>query len=142
MTNQEIITHLANSRGAMCTEKRDLIIKYFPGASPAFINLSSLSFHVMLLLFVCPNSSLIRIYEHARLKSSIVIRILLKFELIEFKALPHKHVYNITPLTRLIINDLISAYKHNLNTFYALNKADKNTDYNQIKAKIKHLKQK
>ena len=142
MKDKDILLILALSRGSFTNEKKQILKKHLPGASPGFIYQSQLLVHVLLLVSILPNVSTFRIYEHAKLSSSIVLRILVKFNLLVCDKSLTKHKYNITPLTRAIISDLISAYKHNLNQFYALNKADKNTNYIEIKAKIKHLKQK
>lgn len=133
---------MALHRGSLSTEKIQILKKHFPGASPSFLRLSSLVYHVILLVYIYPDCSLVRIYEHANLNSSIVVRILVKFNLLTCDKSKPTHRYNITPLTRLIIADLLAAYKHNLNTFHALNIADKKADYLQIKAKIKDIKQK
>lgn len=142
MKDKEIILHMAINRGSLSTEKIQILKKHFPGASPSFLRLSSLVYHVLLLVFIYSDCSLARIYEHANIKSSIVLRILIKFKLLDLSIKNGKHLYNITPLTRLIITDLINAYKLNLLTFESLNKIDKKANYSQIKAKIKDLKQK
>lgn len=142
MNDNKIIIHLALNRGSLRNEKKIIFQKYLPHASRAFLKLTSLHFHIMLLCYINPDCSLLRIYEHANIKSSIVLRILVKFKLLDLSTKNGKHLYNITPLTRLIITDLIAAYKHNLLTFEQLNKADKKANYSQIKAKIKTLKQK
>lgn len=142
MKDNKILIHLALNRGSLRNEKRILFKKYLPHASRAFLNLTSLHFHILLLCYINPDSSLIRIYEHAKIKSSIVLRILVKFKLLDLSIKDGKHLYNVTPLTRCIINDLIQAYKLNLINFETLNKIDKKANYSQIKAKIKTLKQK
>lgn len=142
MKEKEIVLHLALNRGSLSTEKIQILKKNFSGASPSFLRLSSLVYHVLLLVYIYSDCSLARIYEHTNINSSIVLRILVKFNLLVCDKSKATHRYNITPLTRLIIADLLAAYKANLNTFHALNMADKKADYLQIKAKIKDLKQK
>lgn len=142
MTEKTIILHLALNRGSLGYEKRQIILKYFPEASPSFLRLTHLVIHILLLCCINPDCTVIRIYEHANIKSSIILRILVKFKLLDLSIKNNKHLYNITPLTRLIISDLIAAYKLNLLTFEQLNKIDKKANYSQIKAKIKTLKQK
>jgi hypothetical protein len=142
MTDNKILIHLALNRGSLRNEKKQIFKKYLPHASRAFLNLTSLHFHIMLLCYINPDCSLLRIYEHANINSSIVLRILVKFNLLVCDKSKTTYRYNITPLTKLIITDLINAYKLNLLTFEALNKIDKKANYSQIKAKIKDLKQK
>ncbi len=142
MTDKTILLHLALNRGSLADEKKEILKKYFPRASRSFIAITHLTFHVMLLCYINPDCTVIRIYEHANIKSSIVLRILVKFKLLDLSIKDSKHLYNITPLTRVIIQDLINAYKLNLITFEQLNKIDKKANYSQIKAKIKTLKQK
>jgi hypothetical protein len=142
MKDKDIVLSLALLRGAIMNEKKQILKNHFPHASRAFIDLASLTFHILLLCYINPGCSLLRIYEHANIKSSIVLRILIKFKLLDLSIKNSKHLYNITPLTRLIIQDLINAYKLNLLTFESLNKIDKKANYTQIKAKIKDLKQK
>ena len=142
MNDKIILLHLACLRGAIAKQKHEILKKHISGASPAFLRLTCLIFHILLLCYINPDSSLIRIYEHANIKSSIVLRILVKFKLLDLNIKDGKHLYNITPLTRAIIQDLIQAYKLNLITFEQLNKIDKKSNYTQIKAKIKTLKQK
>jgi hypothetical protein len=142
MKDKNIIIHLALNRGSLSTEKRQILKNRVAGASPSFLRLTQIIIHVILLVFIYPNCSTVRIYEHTNLNSSIILRIMIKFNLLICDKSKAKHIYNITPLTRCIISDLIEAYKHNLNTFHALNVEDKKADYLQIKAKIKTLKEK
>lgn len=142
MKDKDIIIHLALNRGSFGIEKREILKNRVAGASPSFLSHTQLIYCILLLVYVMPYISTFRIYEHTNLKSSIIIRILVKFNLLVCDKSKAIHRYNITPLTRLIIADLIAAYKHNLNTFHLLNKSDKKADYSQIKAKIKDLKQK
>jgi hypothetical protein len=142
MTKQEIITNLAMTRGGMSKEKRKILLNYFPEASASFLQQSNLIYHILLMIYILPNCSVFRIYEAGNINSSILLRVLVKFNLLTCDKSTIKHKYNITPLTRCILNDLIAAYKHNLNQFYHLNNIDKKADYLQIKQKIKTLKQK
>jgi hypothetical protein len=142
MKDKEIVRNLVLTRGGMSKEKRQIILKYFPEASASFLRQSNLVFSIMLLAYVLPNVSTFRIYEFGRINNSIMLRVMIKFKLLDLTIKNSKHLYNITPLTRLIITDLINAYKLNLLTFESLNKIDKKANYIQIKARIKDLKQK
>jgi hypothetical protein len=142
MKDKQIILHMALNRGSLSTEKKQILKNRVAEASPSFLRLTSIVYHVLLLVYIYNNCSLVRIYEHTNIKSSIIIRILVKFNLLVCDKSKATHRYNITPLTRLIIADLIEAYKTNLNTFHALNVEDKKADYLEIKAKIKTLKEK
>jgi hypothetical protein len=142
MKEKNILLNLAITRGALSKEKRQILKKYFPEASASFLNLTSLYFSIFLLVYIYPNCSTFRIYEHARIKNKITLTILLKFGLLSMDKKGVKNIYNVTPLTRLMIADLIAAYKTNLSTFEHLNTIDKKADYLEIKAKIKDLKQK
>jgi hypothetical protein len=142
MKEKDILYFLAFSRGNFMKEKKEIIIKYFPSASVAFIKMLSLYFHILILVYIHPNCSVFRIYEHAKINTKISLNILLKFGFLQIRTKKTKHVYNITPLTRVIIADLIAAYKQNLATFDHLNLIDKKANYLEIKAKIKTLKQK
>lgn len=142
MKDKYILINLVLTRGSFGVEKRDILKNRVLLASPSFLSHTQIIFTVLLMVYFLPNCSLARIYEHTKLKSTIILRILIKNKLLICDKSKMIHRYNITPLTRLIIADLIEAYKHNLNTFHALNIADKKADYLQIKTKIKDLKQK
>ena len=142
MKEKEILYSLAFSRGNFMQEKKEIIKKHFPFCSVAFVKMLSLYFHILILVYIHPNCSTFRIYEHAKINTKISLNILLKFGFLQIRTKKTKHVYNVTPLTRLISADLIAAYKTNLSTFEHLNNIDKKADYLEIKAKIKTLKQK
>lgn len=67
---------------------------------------------------------------------------MIKFNLLICDKTTTKHKYNLTPLSKLIINDLVSVYKSNFHTFEHLNKMDKKTSYDDIRKKIADLKKK
>jgi hypothetical protein len=142
MKDKDILLNLAITRGSLSKEKRQILKKYFPSASASFLNLTSLYYTIFLLVYLFPNCSTFRIYEHARIKNKITLTILLKFGLLSMDKKGVKNIYNVTPLTRVIIADLIAAYKTNLTTFEHLNLIDKKANYLEIKQKIKTLKQK
>ena len=142
MNDKDIVLNLALTRGAMMDDKKAIIKKHFSGASGSFMNQTHSIYTILFLAYVCPNVSTLRIYEHANIKSSIILRILVKFKFLMCDKSKPTHKYNVTPLTRLIIADLIAAYKTNLTTFEHLNQIDKKANYLDIKAKIKTLKQK
>lgn len=142
MKDKDILYSLAFSRGNFMDEKREIIKKHFPSSSQAFIKMLSLYFHILILVYIHPNCSVFRIYEHTKINTKISLNILLKFGFLNIGIKGAKHIYNITPLTRVIIADLIAAYKTNLATFEHLNTIDKKANYLEIKQKIKTLKQK
>ena len=142
MKDNQILVHLALNRGSLANEKKQILKKHFPRASRSFIQITHLTYQILLLCYINPDCSLLRIYEHANIKSSIVIRILVKFNFLVCDKSKPTHRYNVTPLSQAIINDLVNAYKLQLANFELANKADKKAKYFEIKEKIKDLKQK
>lgn len=137
-----IIYALMFSRGSFSNDKRRIIKNRLATASPGFLHQAHLYFDICLLLKLTKGCSFYRICEHTRIKSKIPLSILIQFGFIDWDISRAKHIYTLTPLGELIINDLIEAYKTQIKQFDDLNFIDKKTDYFTIKEKIKQLKQK